>query len=237
MTVYDLRDRGFDVDSALELCVGSEDIYKEVLETALEEGLEKIPFIRECVEKEDFKRYEEMGVNIFNVTKYGYQATPISDKEYNRTLSDGIVSVELSSDGATSAPVGKTFNKRYIEAAKAAGTDKYISPDKQIDASTALFPERTWFVKNIKHAEFPRSMDLLFGEMIRNDNYTVNSDPDYPQYMVYEKDTGSILPMTVENTDTESWSNVTFFDALKKFFKSLFELIKQAINEKTNTPA
>lgn len=187
--------------------------------------------------EEDFKRYEEMGVNIFNVTKYGYQATPISDKEYNRTLSDGIVSVELSSDGATSAPVGKTFNKRYIEAAKTAGTDKYISPDKQIDASTALFPERTWFVKNIKHAEFPRSMDLLFGEMIRNDNYTVNSDPDYPQYMVYEKDTGSILPMTVENTDTESWSNVTFFDALKKFFKSLFELIKQAINEKTNTPA
>lgn len=57
MTVYDLRDRGFDVDSALSLCVESEDIYKEVLETALEEGLEKIPFIRECAEKEDFKRY------------------------------------------------------------------------------------------------------------------------------------------------------------------------------------
>lgn len=57
MTVYDLRDKGFDVDSALSLCVDSEDIYKEVLETALEEGLEKIPFIRECVEKEDFKRY------------------------------------------------------------------------------------------------------------------------------------------------------------------------------------
>lgn len=57
MTVYDLRDRGFDVDSALSLCVDSEDIYMEVLETALEEGLEKIPFIRECVEKEDFKRY------------------------------------------------------------------------------------------------------------------------------------------------------------------------------------
>ncbi len=57
MTVYDLRDKGFDVNSALELCVGSEEIYKEVLETALEEGLEKIPFIRECVEKEDFKRY------------------------------------------------------------------------------------------------------------------------------------------------------------------------------------
>lgn len=57
MTVYDLRDKGFDVDSAMSLCVDSEDIYKEVLETALEEGLEKIPFIRECVEKRDFQRY------------------------------------------------------------------------------------------------------------------------------------------------------------------------------------
>lgn len=57
MTVYDLKERGFDVESALELCVGSEEIYKEVLETALEEGLEKIPFIKECVETGDFKRY------------------------------------------------------------------------------------------------------------------------------------------------------------------------------------
>ena len=29
MTVYDLKDRGFDVDSALELCVGSEEIYRK----------------------------------------------------------------------------------------------------------------------------------------------------------------------------------------------------------------
>lgn len=57
MTIEDLRGKGFDVDSALNFCVGSEDIYREVLETALEEGKEKIPFIRECVEKEDFARY------------------------------------------------------------------------------------------------------------------------------------------------------------------------------------
>lgn len=57
MTLQDLKDKGFDVDSAMQFCVDSEDIYREVLETALEEGLEKIPFIRECVEKEDFARY------------------------------------------------------------------------------------------------------------------------------------------------------------------------------------
>ena len=187
--------------------------------------------------EEDFKRYEEMGVNIFNVTKYGYQATPVANGEYNSTVSDGIVSATLSSGGATTAPVGKTFNKRYINNAVAAGTDKYISPDKQIDASTALFPERTWFVKNVKHAEFPPSMDLLFGEMIRNDDYTVNSDPDYPQYMVFENETGKVTPLVVENMNTENWFDVTFGNALKTFFRLLGELIRQAINEKINSPA
>ncbi len=57
MTIADLRKEGFDVDSALNYCAGSEEIYVEVLETALEEGLGKIPFIKECVEKEDFGRY------------------------------------------------------------------------------------------------------------------------------------------------------------------------------------
>ena len=183
---------------------------------------------------EDFKRYEEMGVDIFNVTKYGYQATPVANGEYNSTVSDGIVSATLSSSGATTAPVGETFGKKYVENAIINGTFSYISPDKQIDASTALMPERTWFIKNMKHAEFPRSLDLLFGEMIRNDNFTVNSDPDYPQFMVYDSESGYAVPMTMTNQVTESWSAVTFFEALKKFFDSVNQLIMQTIAAKTS---
>ncbi len=186
---------------------------------------------------EDFKRYKEMGVDIFNVTKYGYQAIPISDKTYNGMLSDDTVSVQNASNGATAMPVGKTFSADYIESAKKMGHFNYISPDKQVDASTALFPETTWFVKNLKHDVFPGSMDLLFGEMIRNDGYTVNSDPDYPQYMIFEKETGKILPMTEENSDIESWSDVTFFNALKVLFRTINELIRQAIMAKVNPEA
>ncbi len=184
----------------------------------------------------DFKRYTEMGVDIFNVTKYGYQAAPISDEPYNAMLSDDTVSIQNASNGATGMPVGKTFSDDYIENSKAMGTYQYISPDRQIDASTAFFPKRTWFIKNLKHDVFPVSIDLLFGEMIRNDDYTVNSDPDYPQYMVFEKETGKVTPMDDENMNTESWFNVNFFDALKTLFRLLGELIRQAINEKINTP-
>ncbi len=185
----------------------------------------------------DFKNYEEMGVEVYNVTKYGYQAVPISDAEYNNSISDDTVSVTNASNGAITAPVGKTFSKKYIENAITNDTFSYISPDRQIDASTALMPERTWFVKNLKHDNFPISLDLLFGEMIRNNDYTVKSDPDYPQYMVFEEETGKVTPLAVENMNTESWVEVTFFKALKTFFRLLGELIRQAINEKVNTPA
>ena len=56
-TVYDLGNRGIDVEAGITMCAGDEDIYLEVLEAALEEGREKIPFIRECYEKKDYDRY------------------------------------------------------------------------------------------------------------------------------------------------------------------------------------
>lgn len=57
MTLEELRKKGFDVDSAMVFCINSEEIYRDVLDTALEEGLEKIPVIGDCVEREDYKRY------------------------------------------------------------------------------------------------------------------------------------------------------------------------------------
>ncbi|MDD6810771.1 MAG: Hpt domain-containing protein [Lachnospiraceae bacterium] len=56
-TVYDLASRGFDVDTGIAMCADDEEMYLEVLDAALEEGEEKIPFIRECYEKKDFDRY------------------------------------------------------------------------------------------------------------------------------------------------------------------------------------
>lgn len=182
--------------------------------------------------EKDFKHYADMGVDIFNVTKYGYQAVPIADKAYNSDISDNTISVGNASNGATTATVKKPFSNKYITKAAENGTLKYISPDRLIDASTALFPDRTWFVKDMRHDVFPNSIDLLFGEMIRNDGYTVNSDPDYPQYMVFNNADKTFSPMTDENMYTENWHGVTFFQAIKTIFKSINELLRQAIAEK-----
>lgn len=57
MTVQDLADYGFNVDEALELCIGDEEILMEVLETALDEGKEKIPLMNELMANNDMDRY------------------------------------------------------------------------------------------------------------------------------------------------------------------------------------
>lgn len=57
MRLENLKNKGIDVDSAMELCIGSEEIYQEVLDAALDEGKRKLPFMKECVEKEDYERY------------------------------------------------------------------------------------------------------------------------------------------------------------------------------------
>lgn len=57
LTIDDLEKRGFDVEEGIAACAGDEEIYLEVLETALEEGREKLPLIWECYERKDFERY------------------------------------------------------------------------------------------------------------------------------------------------------------------------------------
>lgn len=57
LTIDDLENRGFDVEEGIALCAGDEDIYLEVLDAALEEGREKIPFIRQLYEAKDYERY------------------------------------------------------------------------------------------------------------------------------------------------------------------------------------
>ena len=113
-----------------------------------------------------------------------------------------------SSFGATAAQYGKTLTDAYLQKAAQNGTDKYISPDKMVDASTCALPDTTWFIWGMPHADFP---DYLFDYLTRffdqNGEVTVFDDPTYPQYGVACPDpdnpnVGTIVPMVAENTPT-----------------------------------
>lgn len=172
------------------------------------------------------------GINMANVTKYGYQTLPIIKNA--DVLGEDFCTVKKASLGATTSTIDSVLSDDYIAAAQANGTDRYISPDKQIDASTCVLPDTTWFIKNMKHANFPDSINRLFDRIINIDGFTVFNDADYPQYLVFDDETQLIYPMTSDNMNTTERYNPDFFEALKKVFEFLFNLIKDAISGAVN---
>lgn len=176
------------------------------------------------------------GVVIGTVSKYGHQNVPLGSSA--DILSDGDVAVRSTTFGATTAPSGGVLTKEYIEKVTAEGNGKYISPDNQIDVSTSMFKDTTWLIKYIEHADIPNVIDNLVLSFFRSEEVmTVESNPDYPQFMVYDKENKALVPMTEENSSFEYWdgfTNVGFFKAFINFIKALFALIGQKIGEMFN---
>ena len=178
----------------------------------------------------------DAGVPVYFTAKYGFTAMPIC-KEAD-LHSDGTVSVTSQSLGATSAPLGKVFTSAYIEKAKKNGTDKYISADKYIDASTALLPDHVWFVKGSRHENMPECVDAMMAQIFEatgfgeNKKYvTVEDFEDYPQFVCVVNNSGyeELVPLTEENASTGSEWDVSVFthisNLLQKTFNFVFEFI------------
>lgn len=169
------------------------------------------------------------GIEFSNIVKYGMQSIPVT---YNSdVLSDGLVTVNESSFGATVVDtVNDTFSDEYLNNAVTYCTARYISPDKQIDASTCLFPNTTWFIKNLYHTAFPDCVNGLVSDIVNNDGFTVDSNPEYTQYLVYDKEADTLSPMTAENMNTTDKWDVTYFEALKIFWNYIYNLIVTSLS-------
>ncbi|MBQ4245279.1 MAG: hypothetical protein II702_10245 [Clostridia bacterium] len=97
--------------------------------------------------------------------------------------SDMAVDVACSSFGATVARYGQTLGEDYL----AAADEKYISPDKSVDASTCLFPDQTWFLNNATHIPTFGCIHEYFATLLYYDGQAdVNTFAQYPQYMIYD---------------------------------------------------
>lgn len=142
-------------------------------------------------EKTGLAKYEELllklkeqGVGIAVVAKYGSPSVPMF--ENSEVTGDVRGTVTELSFGAVGTEIGKTFSEKYLAQANDKGTDKYISPDETVDASSCLFPDTTWFIKNIKHDTFPDYFNELFEEFCQSGGeMSVFDEAEYPQYLVY----------------------------------------------------
>lgn len=186
------------------------------------------------------KELQESGVKVHIIAKYGEQIYPVIENA--DLLGDGVVSLEKQTfNGATTAKINTTLEESYIKERIDLGFGKYISADKKVDASTAAFPEHTWYIRNLPHHNYPWVMETFMIDLLNYDGYAnVDSFGDkYTMFMNFTAtddkphgyENGILTPLTEVNkddsafdTDTSSMFTVLikFLTALINFFTSLF---------------
>lgn len=164
-----------DYDSALDTIFGG---YEEQYPVLLEKLYETKEFV--CSTEETLLAAKENGVKLAFASHYDLGLVPVYDRaNYN---GDMVLETELTSNFATVAPLGETLSEEYLENADRS----YVSADRVIDASTALFPEYTWFIKDAPHVASDYGTDysdFTFTLLESEAQPTVDMFEEYPRFM------------------------------------------------------
>ena len=170
---------------------------------------------------ETLESLSEQGIDFYMISKYNFPEMPVYKNAVN--LSDGITSVKRQSFGATCAEHDGVLSESYIKSLK---DTKYLSPDRMIDASTCLFPETSYFVKDMYHDTFPAAINNLAIEVMNHD--ATVSGGEYAQYARFDgsNELKAVEPFHEEAVNEEE----PFFKVFIRFFKAFIEFIKKFID-------
>lgn len=178
---------------------------------------------------ETLKAQEKKGIDIHVVSKYNLPSAPLFGK--SNPLGDAIAETSFTSFGATTASYGKVFSAAYISEMDEADK-KYLSPDKKIDASTCLFPETTWFIKNCYHDYFEaEALYTFLNTILTTDNMTIDTYEEYPQFIDADITAETLTP--VEGMDPSipnKGSDDEMFQMLFKFIIFVLQTLTKLIN-------
>ena len=145
------------------------------------------------------------------VSRYGYNAVPMTSQW--SMLSDTVIETKNSSFGATTAKIGEYFTDEEL-----AGKDmKYISPDKTVDASTCIFKEKTWFIKNAVHTDSSIASGILSLLLFASEESTCDNS-ELSRFMIYDKENGTI---TTDESVPEKAEKPTMLSRIFNFIKAL----------------
>ena len=194
--------------------------FEEAMEKMLPDaGPELLAFVNEYYEKVASKtgdRVKEMveseDVNYFCVSNYNKFIAPVT--ETARWNSDGVIETYNTSGFATVADMGTTLGADYVQAVD--NGRNMISPDNIVDASTCQAPMQTWFTKNWGHIAYnlnDGTCDFYVWLLTATEQYTIDSNPQYPQFMYYNSEIPALMPYTCGSGDVSGDGRVTAIDA------------------------
>jgi pimeloyl-ACP methyl ester carboxylesterase len=171
----------------------------------------------EKVASKTTERVKEMvasdDVNYFCISNYNQYIAPVTKTA--RWNSDGVIETYNTSGFATVANVGETLGADYVQAVNN-GKDM-ISPDNVVDVSTAQAPMQTWITKNWGHIAYNHddgTCDFYMWLLTAKEQYTVESNPQYPQFMYYNTEIPKLVPYTCGSGDVTGDGKVSAVDAL-----------------------
>lgn len=168
---------------------------------------------------------DDYGMKTAVFAKYGFCSFPVF--EGSQITGDARGTVTELSLGAMGTVVGETFTKNQLaEIRSMEGFDeKYLSPDSKVYAGTCLFPETTWFSKNLYHTDLYQIDPIASAFFLSDGQLTVN-DERFPQFHEYEN--GTFVNVEPEDEIDKVWTNNGYVVLLRvirtiiQFFTALF---------------
>lgn len=122
----------------------------------------------------------DSGVEIAVVAHYDTPVIPVYENAHFN--GDGTLETYQMSGYATVAPYGETLGDDYV-----AQNPDYLSPDRVVDLSTALFPEYTYMIKGAPHVAGSYGTDyseFLVWLLTYDGEFYAGASEKYPQFMV-----------------------------------------------------
>ncbi len=141
------------------------------------------------------------GMKLVIISNYGKAAVPVLKKDAYQ--SDFLIDTARTSLGATCADFGAMLPEGYTQGV--ADGHNHISCDNAIDASTCIYPEYTWFIKDMMHTWYtPGYYDFTWWLAQHGSQPTVNESDDFPQFLYNDQVNKIIVPLTEKNSDTQN---------------------------------
>ena len=176
---------------------------------------------------EEILRKTQKDTSIYIIAQYNMQGLPIS-KTASDSNNDFLIDAEFASGGAVCSKLGETLPDTYIQANNC-GHD-HISPDRQIDSSTCMFPEQTWFIRDMAHVDYPvgEATDFLITLSSSKEQLTVQNS-GYSQFMKYSSDNNTLRPISSDILQPTVMHNV--FSFLSKLVALSAEIFFGIVNK------
>lgn len=144
----------------------------------------------QCRAEEILTGAVDAGTRIMIVAGYDIQRTPLVESMNND--SDATVDTKYASAGATVAPRGEVLESTGT----APCGHNHVSPEGDIDASTCILPENTWFLKGMLHSTGHDGIDAFYNWFFYSgEDCNIWTNPAYPQFIDDDKPNQRLIPM------------------------------------------